>query len=106
MEQHWSDCAVYNEPESPNRPCDCGGLELSENLTHPPVVLRITRTGGLASFLDDVHRKRFVEGHHLPANRLVADATAPNLIDPHARVSSGRDADRMDFNDTDEAVIL
>lgn len=23
--QHWSDCAVHNEPAYPAGPCDCGG---------------------------------------------------------------------------------
>lgn len=23
--QHWSDCAVHNEPALPKGPCDCGG---------------------------------------------------------------------------------
>ena len=106
MEHHWSDCAVHNEPESPNLPCDCGGLELSENLTHTPVILRIARTRGLATFLDNVHRKRLVERHHLPANRLVADTATTNLIDPHTGVVSGGNAYSMDFNHARKAVIF
>jgi len=32
MEVHWSDCAVNNGPAYPAGPCDCGMLELTENL--------------------------------------------------------------------------
>lgn len=28
--RHWSDCAVHNEPDTPNGPCDCGGLSGDE----------------------------------------------------------------------------
>ena len=26
LAQHWSDCAVHNEPAYPNGECDCGGI--------------------------------------------------------------------------------
>ncbi len=28
--EHWSDCAVHNEPAYPAGPCDCGGLTQAE----------------------------------------------------------------------------
>ena len=34
--QHWSDCAMHNEPAYPNKECDCGGFmnanELADDL--------------------------------------------------------------------------
>lgn len=29
MTQHWSDCALHNEPAMPAGPCDCGGVRVS-----------------------------------------------------------------------------
>ena len=28
--QHWSDCAMHNEPAYPNKECDCGGFMNNE----------------------------------------------------------------------------
>ena len=106
MQSHWSDCAVYNEPAMPNRECDCGGLELPEDAAHTPVVLRVALPGRVGDFLREVHGKGLVQNHHLPADRLVAYAAAPDLIDAHAGVVSGRNTDRMNFDNTLEAIVL
>lgn len=87
MHGHWSDCAVYNEPET--APCDCGGLELSEDSFHTFIVLRISLPGRLGDFLRKVYRESLVESHHFPTDGFVTDAATGGLINSHARIVSG-----------------
>ena len=32
MIEHWSDCAVHNEPATPNGDCNCGGFVATQNI--------------------------------------------------------------------------
>lgn len=106
MRGHWSDCAVHNEPTEPAAPCDCNGLELSVDDAHTPVVLRIALPGAMGDFLREMHREGFIESHHLPADRLVADTAASDLINAHTWVTGRRNADGMNFDDALETAIL
>lgn len=106
MRGHWSDCAIYNEPESVAAPCNCGGLDLSVDGAHPSVVPGIAGTGALGLFLRQMHSEGLIQDHHLPANWFAADAAAANLPDTHARIACRRNADSVYLNDALKTVIL
>ena len=105
MRGHWSDCAVHNEPESPNGLCNCEGLELSEDGAHAFVPGRVALAWSKALLFSEMHGESLVHGHHFPTDGLVADAPAAHLIDPHTRISGGRDADGVNLDHPRESVV-
>ncbi len=48
---HYSDCAVHNEPLTPNGPCDCGGFDLPDVAPDTTITLRSEKPGALGDFL-------------------------------------------------------
>lgn len=76
MEVHWSDCAVNNGPAYPAGPCDCGMLELTENLAEQWVAASIAdaRSGGL--LVQNPVADGFIEKQDFPTCPLVTDAGA------------------------------
>jgi len=51
---HWSSCAVHNEPAYPNKPCDCGGLDIEAWTLYYKVVGDAPRPEQLAEFLAEI----------------------------------------------------
>lgn len=43
---HYSDCAVHNEPLTPNGPCDCGGFVLPDGGFDTSITMRSDKPGG------------------------------------------------------------
>ena len=84
---HASDCAVNNAPALPVGPCDCG-LELAlDAARHGLVAPLISWTRSHGFDFGDVWGKALVEAEAFPANRLIMDAAAANLPDPHEPVA-------------------
>ncbi len=72
---------------------------------HAPIVNRVSLAWSKALLFREMHGESLIECHQFPADRLVADASAADLIDTHTRVIGGRDADRMYFNDTRKTIV-
>lgn len=102
---HWSDCAIYNEPAMPAGPCDCGGLKLRDYAPERFRAALIPSTGRFGFFVDNDRGEGFVETHQLPTDTLIAIAAAANLPDAHSEIAGGRFSDSVDLNDPREAVI-
>ena len=86
---HWSDCAIYNGPAYPAGPCDCGALDLADDVFHLPVVPLVARSGCQRSLVENNGTSRLIEPQQLPSHRLVADTPAPNLPNPHDGMVGG-----------------
>jgi hypothetical protein len=102
---HYSDCAVHNAPAYAPGPCDCGGLELTEDAGHSLVARLVPGTGSSGFLVSDGDAPGFVQPHELPADRLVVNATAPDLPDAHNGISRCACPHCMNFDDPSEAVI-
>lgn len=102
---HWSDCAVHNGPAYEPGRCDCGGLELAGDGDHSLVPGLIAGAGSGGLLIEDSNSRRLIQSQEFPADRLVADASASNLPDPHDRVSRCACPYCMDFNYTGEPVV-
>ena len=105
MKEHWSDCAIYNGPALEPGPCDCGGLELTEDADHNFVPTLVATPRGLGPFFGDRGTSGFIKPQELPADPLIADATAANLPNAHDGIAVFGEADRVDLNDSEIAVI-
>jgi hypothetical protein len=98
MLEHWSDCAVHNEPFMPAGPCDCGGLYLTDDLLHGGVPSLVPVSGRPGWLVTHMGRDAFVNAHDLPSDGLVAGAAAACLPDAHDADAGLVVADGMDLN--------
>lgn len=97
---HVSDCAFHADEA-----CDCGGLDLAIYEAEDFRPTLIPSTGRFGFFVDHSGGECFIEEHSLPTGTLIAIAAAAHLIDAHAIVAGGQDANSMDLNYSKEAVI-
>ena len=104
-DQHWSDCAVYNEPALPVGPCDCGGLKLADYAPERFRPTLIPSTGRFGFFVSHGRGEGFIEPHQLPTDTLIRIAAAANLPNAHGEIAGGCLANGVDFDDAREAII-
>jgi hypothetical protein len=102
---HWSDCAVYNGPAFPAGPCDCGGLDLTDDPGHGPVTAAVSAPRSSRFLVEDGQRPSLIEAQEFPANRLVADAASPHLPNPHDGISAISEAAGVDLDVSSVAVV-
>jgi hypothetical protein len=81
---HCFDCTIYYGPALKADPYDSGALQLTiDPAEHRPIALFIPWAGNEGLLMNDVSGKRFVEPQKLPADRLITDASAPDLPSSH-----------------------
>ena len=102
---HWSDCAVNNAPSLEPGPCDCGGLKLTDDVLHHPIVPPVTRSWGLGSFVQDGESKSLIQPEKLPPNGFVVDAAAANLPDTHHGVAFLGSTNSVDLHGSGKTVV-
>jgi hypothetical protein len=85
--------------------CDCNGLELASDAAHDfiPSLVTVARSEGL--LLRNECPGSFIHSQQLPADRLMADASASDLPDTHDRVVLFGDANGVDLNVPREAIV-
>jgi hypothetical protein len=105
MKTHWSSCAVHNAPALPVGPCDCGGLELTSDGDDDGITRIITRAGSQRPLVCDDGAGGFVQTQQFPADRFIAGAAAGNLPDSHDGIVILREADRMNLDIPDVAIV-
>jgi len=96
---HYSDCAIYNEPALPRGECDCGGPKLADDASHGPIISAITDPGSGGDSVGNVGTACLVQSQELPTDGLVADASSTHLPNAHDGISllcitNGVDFDR------------
>lgn len=69
-------------------PCDCGGLELTDDAGHGSVATSVVGSGSMRPDVGNASPSCLVEAQELPADRVVAHAPTAYLPDPHDSVSS------------------
>src|ERR1039458_5402896 len=94
----WSDCAIYNGPAYPPGPCNCGGLELTQDSCHFSIPALVAGPGGVGLLLKQSNPDSLVNTQQFPANRLVVNTSTPDLPDTHHGVTSGADSNGVDLN--------
>lgn len=103
--EHYSDCAIWNEPALPRGECDCGGLKLTGDANHDLVIASVARSRRGGNDIGDMSAGSFVEPQELPADGLIADTPTPGLPDTHNSVPLPSGTDGVNFNSPKVPVI-
>jgi hypothetical protein len=103
---HYSDCAVHNEPAYPAGPCDCGGLDLAENAGELLGAPLVPMARGLGLDVCQCRACSLVEDQKLPADPLIAFASAADLPDRNNVMVEGVCPDRVNLNEPRVAIIV
>lgn len=105
MKGHWSDCAIYNAPACEPGPCDCGGLELADDVPHTLVAPFVALPGSEGLVGEQEGGKSFVQPQQFPADRLASDTSAPDLPHTHRKIASSAEANGVDLYIAREPVV-
>jgi len=103
---HLSDCAVHNGPAYEPGPCDCGASNLTVDMPHGFISALVAGSGRGRGIICECPACSLIEAQDFPSDRLIVDAPAANLPDTHNIVVRSADADSVDLNDAEKAVIL
>ena len=101
---HWSDCAVHNEPAYPAGPCNCGELDPAAYDRYVRIVGNIPTARSLAAFIAQGEPPGFIEPEQAP-NSIPAGLRTAHLKRAHNRISSGRSADSVDFDNSGMPIV-
>lgn len=105
MVQHWSDCAVHNEPALPAGPCDCGALELADDPSHSGVIAPVPGARSAGPFVGEVGSDCLIQAHELPADVVPAGASSAHLPGPHDGIAVLGVPSSMDLNPSGVSVV-
>ena len=105
MREHWSDCAVNNGAAMPTGPCDCGGLELADDVLEPFVVPLVPASRSSGTFIEDHRADCLLQQEHLPSDGLVVNATPAHLPNPSGVVIGGIDSAGVNLDDSRKSMV-